>query len=155
MHNQRKLLPPTTQHHPRQTLVQPNDTRHNRNLHTLSKLRKYLHVDVEPVLRLELFILDKLYYRNRNQHRSALFHRKFQELRRVLKRWQELGLAGLVDDVLKVFRGTSKHAGEWQYVPDGAYMAWFILRLQGATQLLAHVQACCVTAYKQHDHMSR
>ena len=43
-------------------------------------------------------VLERLYYKGVNQHRSALFWRKVKEVRRLGKRVLEVGLGGLLDD---------------------------------------------------------
>lgn len=50
--------------------------------------------------RIELQILDQLYYRGNNQHRSALFWNRIEETRRYGKRLEKLG----VPDTVEAFR---------------------------------------------------
>ena len=51
----------------------------------------------------EMLILDRLYYKGSNQHRSALFWRKVEEMRRFGKRVLELQLGELIQSTRYAF----------------------------------------------------
>lgn len=57
--------------------------------------------------RLELELLDRLFYKNKNQHRGALFWRKVTEMRRFGHRLDRLKPDGLVEDARRWFWGPS------------------------------------------------
>lgn len=53
----------------------------------------------------ETQILDRLHYKNWNQHRSSLFSRRVSEMRRYLHRAQDSNICSLVDDLRQSFFG--------------------------------------------------
>jgi hypothetical protein len=55
--------------------------------------------------RLELELLDRLFYKNKNQHRSALFWRKVTEMRRFAHKLDHHKPDGLVEDTRRWFWG--------------------------------------------------
>ena len=55
--------------------------------------------------RLELELLDRLFYKNKNQHRSALFWRKVTEMRRFGHKLDHHKPDGLVEDTRRWFWG--------------------------------------------------
>ncbi|KIK59885.1 hypothetical protein GYMLUDRAFT_44365 [Collybiopsis luxurians FD-317 M1] len=63
---------------------------------------------VSTALADETQILDRLHYKNKNQHRSALFSRRVSELRRYSHRVEKLNICGLVDDVRQCFFGATE-----------------------------------------------
>lgn len=54
----------------------------------------------------ELQILERIYYKGKNQHRSAIYWRKVSEIRRFGMRIRELDFPGLVEDLRYTFYGT-------------------------------------------------
>ena len=55
--------------------------------------------------RLELELLDRLFYKNKNQHRSTLFWRKVTEMRRFGHKLDHHKPDGLVEDARRWFWG--------------------------------------------------
>ena len=55
--------------------------------------------------RLELELLDRLFYKNKNQHRGALFWRKVTEMRRFGHKLDNHKPDGLVEDARRWFWG--------------------------------------------------
>lgn len=55
----------------------------------------------------ETRILERLYYKGKNQHRGALFWRRFVELRRYSYRLQKADLAALMDNLRYAFFGSN------------------------------------------------
>ena len=55
--------------------------------------------------RLELELLDRLFYKNKNQHRSALFWRRVTEMRRFSHKLDRHKPDGLVEDARRWFWG--------------------------------------------------
>lgn len=64
---------------------------------------------LETTLNDELRILERLYYKGVNQHRSALFWRRVEEMRKFGRRIAEMKLALMVEDLRFAF-----------YLPEGA-----------------------------------
>lgn len=79
----------------------------------LKELRTSSHV-LSPILSTfedELRILERLYYKGRNQHRAALFWKKVQETRRFGQRLLEMQLVTLLDDLRYAFYDVSPGDG--------------------------------------------
>ncbi|KDQ07941.1 hypothetical protein BOTBODRAFT_589275 [Botryobasidium botryosum FD-172 SS1] len=100
----------------------------------------------------ELRVLERLYYKGKNQHRSALFWRRLVEVRRYGARVRETDLPGLVDTL----RG-SFHADDiknekalriaWAQVPDITYVRRILERMHSATMLMDKAQAQLLIAF--------
>jgi hypothetical protein len=77
---------------------------------SILKELKYISRQLQPILAShseELRVLERLYYKGKNQHRSALFWRRVVEIRRLGGRLEDVGLLALLDG----FRG-SFHAND-------------------------------------------
>ncbi|KAJ4487993.1 hypothetical protein J3R30DRAFT_3256494, partial [Lentinula aciculospora] len=76
----------------------------------------------------ETQILDRLHYKNKNQHRSSLFSRRINELRRYSHRAEEFQICGLVDDLRQSFFGKAnglvhkQMKGFWSHHPDERFV---------------------------------
>jgi hypothetical protein len=57
------------------------------------------------MLDLEARVVERLYYKNKNQHRSATFWHRFVEMRRYTGRLNGLGLPDVLDDLRASFYG--------------------------------------------------
>lgn len=53
----------------------------------------------------ELRLLERIYYKGKNQHRSALFWRKASEILRLSKRIHEVNFLGFVEELRYAFYG--------------------------------------------------
>ncbi|KLO06726.1 hypothetical protein SCHPADRAFT_837640 [Schizopora paradoxa] len=91
----------------------------------------------------ELRILDRLYYKGKNQHRLAKFWKKVEEMRRFGKRIVEMQLSARMDDLRYAFYGdgslernpsTLKKA--WTQIPDVSYLSCMLYRVEGANVLV-------------------
>jgi len=60
---------------------------------------------ISASFRLELELLDRLFYKNKNQHRGALFWRKVTEMRRFCHKLESRKSDGLVEDARRWFWG--------------------------------------------------
>ena len=71
----------------------------------LKSLRSYARqvTPVELSLSDELRILERLYYKSVNQHRSALFFQKVEEVRRMGNRILEVNIGGMIEDLRYAF----------------------------------------------------
>lgn len=59
----------------------------------------------------ELCILERLYYKGKNQHRTAIFWRHVAEMRRYGSRLIELDVSGLVNNLRRTFHATTAGDG--------------------------------------------
>ncbi|KAJ3867202.1 hypothetical protein EV359DRAFT_3415, partial [Lentinula novae-zelandiae] len=79
------------------------------------------------VLADETQVLDRLHYKNKNQHRSSLFSRRINELRRYSHRTEDFQTCSLVNDLRQSFFGKVDEShkqmkGSWSHYPDEKYV---------------------------------
>ena len=98
----------------------------------------------------ELLILQRLFYKNKNQHRSALFWRNMSEIRRYSQRIVSLKLLDNLQTLRLIFHGSaatiptqqSSHSarGSWTYFPSKTYLMNLSAKLDVARKLMERVQ---------------
>ncbi|KIK95886.1 hypothetical protein PAXRUDRAFT_139729 [Paxillus rubicundulus Ve08.2h10] len=94
----------------------------------------------------ELRILERLYYKNKNQHRMALFFRRVPEIRRYGQRLVELDLPGRVDLLRASFVGLNSTTDQkalsrtWSHVPEQPYVSFVMERLMSYSTLVCKVR---------------
>ncbi|KAJ6496635.1 hypothetical protein C8R47DRAFT_349028 [Mycena vitilis] len=112
---------------------------------------------LQPVLSTfsdELQILHRLYYKGKNQHRTALFWRRVTEMRRYGDRVEELSLLSLVDSLRFSFFGeelqqTSKLLkGSWTHYPDVSSVSFVLERIEGSITLVRKMHERLAHAYQ-------
>ncbi|KAF9069670.1 hypothetical protein BDP27DRAFT_1325173 [Rhodocollybia butyracea] len=102
----------------------------------------------------ETQILDRLHYKNRNQHRSALFSRRVNELRRYSHRVEELQLYHLVDDLRQSFFGRTEKSsskqqkGSWTHYANEKYVLHVREQLSTFLQLLKKMHVISYSAFE-------
>ncbi|TDL27531.1 hypothetical protein BD410DRAFT_782629 [Rickenella mellea] len=90
----------------------------------------------------ELQLLDRLYYKNNNQHHSALFWRKTEETRRFGRRILEMDTSSLADDLRYSFfaEGAKNNPkvlkGSWSHVPHVKFVLYVLERSQACVELV-------------------
>ncbi|KAF9805501.1 hypothetical protein IEO21_09014 [Rhodonia placenta] len=95
--------------------------------------------------RLELQVLERLYYKGKNQHRTALFWRRVVEIRRYGDRLQKMDAFNLVENIRLSFWGdTTLHStkvlkGPWTHTPDVKYVRFVLQRCADCRQLMVKV----------------
>lgn len=102
----RLYRPPPTNQRPRDTLDQALHFSVDSALKNLKKCRNQFKT-ILATFQDELHILERLYYKGKNQHRSALFWKRVAETRRYGSRLNELDLVKLVDDMQHSFFDTN------------------------------------------------
>ncbi|KAH8117525.1 hypothetical protein DFH11DRAFT_1504506 [Phellopilus nigrolimitatus] len=102
---------------------------------------------LEACLADELRLLERLYYKGVNQHRSALFWRRVEETRRLGKRVHEMQMQGLTDDLRYLFycaRGGRREEvhlkSAWAQVPDARFVHFTHERTRGSLELIARAR---------------
>ncbi|KAI9020156.1 hypothetical protein CLU79DRAFT_755953 [Phycomyces nitens] len=108
--------------------------------------RKRFWIDVE--------LLDKIQYRQRNQHRQFHRFRRAEEVRRILKRFKALAIDQVVTDILKVFwnaKTVEACEGNWNFIPTKEFAEYTMHRLIAATLLLDKLQIVLVDTYRDHS----
>ncbi|KAJ6547518.1 hypothetical protein B0H19DRAFT_953189 [Mycena capillaripes] len=102
----------------------------------------------------ELQILHRLYYKGKNQHRSALFWRRAAEMRRYGDRVEELSLSSLVDSLRYSFFGedvqqtTKLLKASWTHYPDTPYVSFVLERVAASISLVQKMQERLAHAYQ-------
>ncbi|TCD69742.1 hypothetical protein EIP91_006509 [Steccherinum ochraceum] len=105
--------------------------------------------------RIELRILDQLYYKGNNQHRTALFWNRIEEVRRYRKRLEQLEVYETVESLRTSFWGSQASVtqkslkGAWTHIPDIRAVKVVLNRL-GACKLLMDKMRQCLTETYAH-----
>ncbi|KAG6337200.1 hypothetical protein ID866_1872 [Astraeus odoratus] len=95
----------------------------------------------------EMRILERLYYKNKNQHRSAPFFKRMSEIRRYGQRLVELNVWERAELLRTSFFGLTTIAdinqkatkGAWSFIPDIAHVSFVLERLQSCSVLVNKV----------------
>jgi hypothetical protein len=117
-------------------------------------LHTHQRVLLGKALAQEVQLLGQLGYKNSNQHRSSLHWRKYQQVRRLLKRWTVNDVAGVLDALLAIMHPTArnKHSQHvWTCLPHPRYLAHCQARLYAAFVLcekLLHSYQECFVAFQ-------
>lgn len=90
------ISPPNTS--PRNSLAASDHATVDTVLKNLKQCTRHLQSALETQ-HLELQVLEKLYYKGNNQHRTALFWRRVSDIRRFGRRLEGADLHGLVEGV--------------------------------------------------------
>ncbi|KAG7452556.1 uncharacterized protein BT62DRAFT_1070308 [Guyanagaster necrorhizus] len=149
----RLYRPPPTNQRPRDTLDQVLHLPVDSALKELKKCRNQFKV-ILATFQDEHHILERLYYKGKNQHNSALFWKRVAETRRYCSRLYELDLGKLIDDVQLSFfdanTANKKKAlkGAWTYYPDPKFVAYMRNRLELVYNLASKTHARLTQAYR-------
>ncbi|KAG0305299.1 hypothetical protein BGZ97_001154 [Linnemannia gamsii] len=100
----------------------------------------------------EVAILDRMHYKNKNQHRQAGYFQRLNECRRIVARIKELNVAGLVDEfVQKFYSGRSLKSltskSQWDSIPYRSTVAFMMTRIIGGILLLRKLQSALYETY--------
>ncbi|KAH9934759.1 uncharacterized protein B0H18DRAFT_486926 [Fomitopsis serialis] len=102
---------------------------------------------------LELQVLERLYYKGKNQHRTELFWRSVVEIRRYGTRVEEMQLYGLVETMRVAFWGEAALQnskllkGPWTHAPDASLVTFVLRRCSEGCLLLEKAQDRFSSAY--------
>ncbi|PAV23221.1 hypothetical protein PNOK_0028900 [Pyrrhoderma noxium] len=122
----------------------------------LKSLRSYARqiTPVELSLSDELRILERLYYKSVNQHRSALFFQKVEEVRRTGNRILEVNIGGMIEDLRYAFyigkgieRNPKALKGAWTQLPEVKFVNFLYERMSEITALLLRARERLAKAY--------
>ncbi|KAL1744539.1 hypothetical protein HDZ31DRAFT_82595 [Schizophyllum fasciatum] len=136
-------------------------TQVDKNLHTavdaalrdLKKFSRRLHSTFDAFSE-ELQVLDRVFYKGKNQHRSALFFRRVADIRKFSQRISQYNAPQIIDAFRCSFFGpdaqTNSKAlkGAWSHVPDDKTMAYTLNRLAGGVALCDEAHARLLNAYR-------
>ncbi|KAF9201404.1 hypothetical protein BGZ49_008356 [Haplosporangium sp. Z 27] len=101
----------------------------------------------------ECVILDRIYYKNKSQHRQAGYFKRLCECRRIVSRFRELDIAGLVDELVKKFysgnslKTVAGSKTQWNSIPFRSTVAFTMTRIIGAILLLRKLQSTVHETY--------
>lgn len=85
---------------------------------------------VVEIIRQEHKILQRLYYKGKNQHRSALFWKRIQEIRRYCDRLEDTNAISSIDNLWSSFFSEGSHQkGAWTLYPDAISLTTIIRRI--------------------------
>ncbi|KZT26242.1 hypothetical protein NEOLEDRAFT_1063278 [Neolentinus lepideus HHB14362 ss-1] len=102
----------------------------------------------------EVRLLERLYYKGKNQHRSALFWNRLEEVRKYGKRLQELELLNLFELLRCSFFGLAVVAnpkalkGPWTHYPDSRCVIFIMERISSCLFLLMKSHRQLAEAYR-------
>ncbi|KIJ69422.1 hypothetical protein HYDPIDRAFT_24260 [Hydnomerulius pinastri MD-312] len=94
----------------------------------------------------ELRVLERLYYKSKNQHRMALFFKRVPEIRRYGQRLVELDLPERVDLLRASFVGLNSTKDQkalrstWNHVPESPYVSFMMERLTSCSTLVCKMR---------------
>ncbi|KAG8932351.1 hypothetical protein FRC02_001283 [Tulasnella sp. 418] len=104
----------------------------------------------------ELRILERLYYKSNNQHRSSMLWKKMVEMRRIGGRLIEVNLPGIVEtlrrgfyseEVISATSGNKALKGPWTHVPDLQYLSQIAKRAEQIHVLLRKAEDVYLKCY--------
>lgn len=103
----------------------------------------------------EMRVLERLYYKNKNQHRTSLFFKRVSEIRRYGNRLIELKLPERIELLRASFFGFTisrdidhkVFKGAWDHVPDGLYLSFVMERLLSSRKLVGKMLERLTHAY--------
>ncbi|KZT11373.1 uncharacterized protein LAESUDRAFT_720599 [Laetiporus sulphureus 93-53] len=148
----RILDPPPITYLPRASLPAATHPEVDAVLKRLKICTRRLHAAL-ATHRLELQIIDRLYYKNNNQHHTALFWRKTAEMRRFGHRLVGMAVGDLTERFRLSFWGDSTlHTpkllrGSWTHLPDVESVIFTIRRLSDCRELVKKAQERLIGAY--------
>ncbi|KAF9653093.1 hypothetical protein BDM02DRAFT_3265744 [Thelephora ganbajun] len=128
-------MPPSVKLTPRSSL----DSKFHSTVDGVLKELKTTSRELQKIIasfRLELELLDRLFYKNKNQHRGALFWRKVTEMRRFSHKLDHYKPDRLVEDTRRWFWGPLDQQspkmlkGSWTHCPDDRSLENVTRRLQ-------------------------
>ncbi|CAG8535435.1 8572_t:CDS:2 [Ambispora gerdemannii] len=110
-------------------------TEHDANFRKLMLHARYFH---KKILWEEFLVLERLFYKNKNQHQKSFYFRRVAETRRILQRLKELDLGQLLTELVHLFYGqkSKKAKGQWEFIPSREKIFYALDRLAGGAILM-------------------
>ncbi|CAG8439264.1 6547_t:CDS:2 [Diversispora eburnea] len=92
----------------------------------------------------ELNILERLYYKNKNQHKRTIYFRKIEEVRRITNRFKEMNIGDLLLEFIGWFYGADqdqnkkhqKQKKQWDHIPSRNMGLYVLSRINCAISLM-------------------
>ncbi|KAL7283334.1 hypothetical protein ACG7TL_002763 [Trametes sanguinea] len=104
--------------------------------------------------RTELQVLERLYYKGKNQHRTALFWQRVAEMRRLGGRVDEMHIDDVVESLRLAFWGdpstrtTKLLKGPWTHCPDAKALMFVMERCSACCTLVDRARQRLLRAYE-------
>ncbi|KAG0235796.1 hypothetical protein B0O80DRAFT_500550 [Mortierella sp. GBAus27b] len=127
-----------------------NSPDHEKNLQHLLTFQKHFQ---RRIFWDECAILERIYYKNKSQHRRAGYFQRLCECRRLVSRIKELDIAGLMDELVKKFysgrslKVIAETSDRWDSIPHRSTIAFTSTRIIGAILLHQKIQSTLHEAY--------
>ncbi|KAI8998704.1 hypothetical protein BD414DRAFT_475826 [Trametes punicea] len=109
--------------------------------------------------RTELQVLERLYYKGKNQHRTALFWQRVAEMRRFGERVDEMHIGDVVESLRLAFWGdpssrtTKMLRGPWTHCPDAKALLFVMERCSACCMLIDRARDRLLRAYESFSLM--
>ncbi|KAJ2746070.1 hypothetical protein GGI19_006450 [Coemansia pectinata] len=115
---------------------------------SLSEFMKLGATFLRPEVGHDRALLGRVFYRNWNQHRTAVYFRRLYELRRGLRVLEQAGLRELIEQIAASFyeAGASKSSRKismWQALPCQHFVTAAAVRISHLAQLAVKLQEIC------------
>ncbi|TPX50422.1 hypothetical protein SeMB42_g00353 [Synchytrium endobioticum] len=97
----------------------------------------------------DLFTFERTYYKNNNQHRTGTHWKKYQQLRRLIKRFQEVNLNDMIHDLMALMQPDKQRRrfGECANLPAHSLCGYVLSRLGGAYLLAERILEALIECY--------
>ncbi|ORX48842.1 hypothetical protein DM01DRAFT_1309412 [Hesseltinella vesiculosa] len=131
---------------------------HDQNLIRLGIYRRSFAA--QSKLWIDVAILDRLFYKNNNQHRHFHRFRRTAEARRLLKRFKRLALDHMMNDLYACFwNGNDSHSHQqqrsWLSIPCRELCEFTMQKLISAVVILDKLQVVLVEIYREYTTLFR
>ncbi|KAJ2579590.1 hypothetical protein GGH95_003026 [Coemansia sp. RSA 1836] len=119
---------------------------------SLSELMRLSATFLRPEVTHDRALLGRVFYRNWNQHRTAIYFRRLSELRRGLRVLVQAGICELIEQLGAAFydAGTSKSARKisaWHSLPCQHFATAAAVRISHLVRLAVKLQEICWNTY--------
>ncbi|CAG8500559.1 5283_t:CDS:2 [Acaulospora morrowiae] len=145
----RYLMKPPIIYHPKSILFS-STIRHQEHYENFNQLSTFALYFQRNELWEELHFLERLYYKNKNQHKRAIYFRKIEEVRRIVHRFKEMEIGDLLSEFVKLFYGhdqEKQRQNRWDYVPSRVMGFHVLNRLNCAILLMDRALGSYLDAY--------
>ncbi|KAH9951346.1 hypothetical protein B0H21DRAFT_278183 [Amylocystis lapponica] len=150
---QRTAAPPQPSYSPRAAADSAARPQLDAVLKQLKSCTRRLRAALESH-RTELRVLERLYYKGKNQHRTALFWRRVVEMRRYGGRLEGMNVHTLVEDLRLAFwgdpsmRSSKALKGPWTHTPDTASLLFVLRRCSECKTLVSKTRERLQETYR-------
>lgn len=89
----------------------------------------------------DVALLERLHYKNKNQHRRGLYYQRLMELRRLLSKLKSLRVVEVLENLILVMKppGAKKNDWKWDRTPYQDFVAKIVALLRQSASLISRV----------------